>query len=45
MSKYEVLSFLRRRINGMKEVNEIALYKLKSDYDYINQLKTERVWV
>ena len=40
MSKYEVLSFLRRRmnINGMKEGNEYALYKWQSDYDYVKKL-------
>lgn len=39
-SKYEVLSFLRQRmdINGMKGGNELASRKWKEDYEYIRQL-------
>ena len=39
-SKYEVLSFLRQRmdINGMKGENEVASRKWKEDYEYIRQL-------
>ena len=39
-SKYEVLTFLKQRmnINGMKPGNEIAFRKWKEDYEYIRQL-------
>lgn len=39
-SKYEVLGFLKQRmnINGMKSGNEIAFQKWKEDYEYIYQL-------
>lgn len=40
LSKYEVLSFLKQRmnINGMKAGNEIAFRKWHDDYEYIRSL-------
>lgn len=40
-SKYEVLSFLKQRmnINGMKTGNEIAFRKWREDYEYIESLQ------
>lgn len=40
LSKYEVLSFLKQRmnINGMKAGNEIAFRKWHDDYEYIKNL-------
>lgn len=40
LSKYEVLSFLKQRmnINGMKAGNEIAFRKWHDDYEYIKSL-------
>ena len=39
-SKYQILSFLKQRmnINGMKSGNELAFRKWKEDYDYVMKL-------
>ena len=40
-SKYEVMSFLKRRmnINGMRAGNELAFQKWKEDLEYIRSLR------